>query len=145
MATCVVIFCAALFVWLISRMFVDRRANILKFLAVLFMWMFAVATVLPVEQFILRANVALAHLPDSRIRIYELTMLSPDVLGTVRRFRDEGKLDEVNPAYARGLENAPEEVREEIEHPDWQPWIDRAQERVDRKTWYEKTLSDLVQ
>jgi len=140
----VVVFCAALFVWLITRMFMKRRANILKFLTVLFMWMFAVATVLPVEQFILRANVALAQLPDSRIRLYELTMLSPDVLGTVRQFRAEGKLEEVNEVYVSGQENAPAEVREQLDHPDWQPWIDRQEERVARKAWYELTLSDLL-
>ncbi|MFA6603950.1 MAG: DUF4153 domain-containing protein [Patescibacteria group bacterium] len=143
-AAYVVIFCAVLFVWLITRMFAVRRANILKFLVVLFMWMFAVATVLPVEQFILRANVALARLPDSRIRLYELTMLSPDVLGTVRQFRAAGKLEEVNAAYVSGPESVSAEIREQLDHPDWQPWIDRQQERVASKVWYELTLSDLL-
>jgi len=145
-ASYTVLFCTVLFVWLISRLYVPHRSDIVKFLAVLFLWMYAVVSVLPVEQFILRTNVALAQFENSRIRIYESSILSADVLRTVKRYRDEGRLEEVNPVYVPfALDDLPEEEQERIEHPDWQPWIDRQEESIADKKWYERTMSELLQ
>jgi hypothetical protein len=113
-ASYTVIFSAILFVWLLYCLWRIERANIFKFLVFLFLWMYAIVTVLPVEQFIMRSNVALARRPESRIRLYELTMLSPDVLGLVKRYRNEGVFKE-----------------------DWQPWIDEQEKRLAEKRWYE--------
>jgi hypothetical protein len=142
-ASYTVLFCAVLFIWLICRLLASRRSDILKFLAVLFLWMFAVVAILPVEQFILRANLKLAQRDGSRIRIYELTMLSPDVLATVKRYWIEGKLNEVNPVYL-DVDRAQfsEEELYEIDHPDWAPWIEQQTEEVAGKRWHERTLSD---
>lgn len=109
-----VVYSAILFVWLLYCLFRKERANIFKFLVFLFLWMYAIVTVLPVEQFIMRSNVALARRPESRIRLYELTMLSPDVLDLVKRYRNEGAFKE-----------------------DWQPWIDEQEKRLAEKRWYE--------
>jgi hypothetical protein len=113
-ASYTVLYSAILFVWLLYSMFRKERANIFKFLVFLFLWMYAIVTVLPVEQFIMRSNVALSKRSESRIRLYELTMLSPDVLDLVKRYRNEGLLKE-----------------------DWQPWIDEQEKRLAEKRWYE--------
>ncbi len=113
-ASYTVIYSAILFVWLIYCLFRKERANIFKFLVFLFLWMYAIVTVLPVEQFILRSNISMARRPESRIRLSELTMLSADVLGPVKKYRGEGVLKE-----------------------DWQPWIDQQEKRLAEKRWYE--------
>ncbi len=130
-ASYTVLFCAVLFVWLISRLWVPKRSDIVKFVVVLFLWMYAVATMLPVEQIIMRTNVALVQRPDSRIRLYELTMLSPDVLNLVKRYQVEGKLDQATPTE---LAQAPGQL------DDWNPWIKEQIDRVDSKKWYETNL-----
>lgn len=109
-----VIYCAILFAWLFICLFRKKRANILKFSIFLFAWMYALITVMPMEQFILRSNITLSKRPQSRIRLYELTMLSPDVLGLVKKTKKEGLLKD-----------------------DWQPWIDRQEKRLAEKRWYE--------
>ena len=123
-ASYTVIYCAILFVWLISKLFIAKRANIVKFLLILFLWMYALISVFPVEQFILRTNVALSGLKGSRIRLFELTMLSPDVLSLVKEYQKNGKL--VN------------------KESDWNPWIKRQEEKISNKLWYEKNLFNFL-
>lgn len=137
-ASYTVIYCAILFVWLISRLFIARRANIFKFLLVLFLWMYALISVFPVEQFILRANVALAGLKETKIRLFELTMLSPDVLALVKEYQASGLLKERTDYLSR--ENG-EAVNKEF---DWNPWIKRQEEKVSSKLWYEKNLLNFL-
>lgn len=123
-ASYTVIYCAILFVWLILKLFVVKRANIVKFLLVLFLWMYALISVFPVEQFILRTNVALSDLKGSRIRLFELTMLSPDVLVLVKEYQKNGEF--VN------------------KESDWNPWIKRQEEEISNKLWYEKNLFNFL-
>ncbi|MFA4872643.1 MAG: DUF4153 domain-containing protein [Patescibacteria group bacterium] len=133
-----VLYCAIVFVWLITRLFIAQRSNILKFLVVLFIWMYAAVTVLPVEQFILRANVALSGIENSRIRLYELTMLSPDVLSLVKRYEQQGALKEKADYLEREGKNKSEEAF------DWTPWIERQEKRVAEKVWYEMNIMNLM-
>jgi len=137
-ASYTVIYSAILFLWLISRLFIKRRADIFKFLVFLFLWMFAFITVFPVEQFILRANVALSRRPDSRIRLFEMTMLSPDVLGTVKKYNEAGVLKESAGYLER--ENEPKTEQQF----DWGPWTRKQQQRIADKHWYEKTIVDFI-
>ncbi len=137
-ASYTVLYSAILFAWLIYQLFRKDKANILKFLVFLFLWMYALITVFPVEQFILRANVALARRPDSRIRLYELTMLSTDVLGLAKKYDSEGVLRE----QAGYLER--ENGEADNEEFDWQPWIDKQEKRITDKKWYEKNLMNFV-
>ena len=123
-ASYTVIYCAILFIWLISKLFITKRANIVKFLIILFLWMYALISVFPVEQFILRANVALSDIKGSRIRLFELTMLSPDVLTLVKEYQKNGQL--VN------------------KESDWNPWIKRQEEEISNKLWYEKNLFNFL-
>ena len=122
-ASYTVVFCTIIFIWLIIQLFIKKRANILKFLVFLFLWMYALLTVLPVEQFILRGNVALSKSTESRINLPELTMLSPDVLSLVKKYQKQEILD-----------------KQEF---DWQPWIDRQEKLITDKSWYEMNLSNL--
>lgn len=122
-ASYTVVFCTIIFIWLIIQLFIKKRANILKFLVFLFLWMYALLTVLPVEQFILRGNVALSKSAESRINLPELTMLSPDVLSLVKKYQKQGILD-----------------KQEF---NWQPWLERQEKLITDKSWYEMNLSNL--
>jgi len=137
-ASYTVIYCVILFMWLISRLFINKRSNVVKFLVVLFLWMYAVVAVLPVEQFILRTNVALADLKDSRIRLFELTMLSPDVLSLVKEYKQQGLLKE-NTGYL--LRENGDKANEEF---DWNPWVERQEKKISDKVWYEKNLMNII-
>lgn len=149
-ASYVVAFCAILLLWLASRFFVRARADVARFPVILFLWMYAVLTVMPVEQIIMRSNVALSQREDSRIQLYELTMLSPDVLALVMRYQAEGVLEERNPYYS--LENldpvAPNDPegafsRENLTF-DWTPWIEKRSRIVSEKAWYELNLANVI-
>ena len=137
-ASYTVIYSVTIFIWLISRLFINKRSNVIKFLVILFLWMFAVVTVFPVEQFILRTNVALSDIEDSRIRLFELTMLSPDVLSLVKEYKEEGLLKE-NIRYLSREEG--DEANEEF---DWNPWIERQEKIILDKIWYEKNLMNII-
>ncbi|MBU0625584.1 DUF4173 domain-containing protein [Patescibacteria group bacterium] len=147
-ASYTVLFCAILFGWLIYGMFTPKRVNILKFLIVLFAWMYGILTMLPIERFIFSANLALAQREDTRIRLYEMTMLSPDVLGSVRKtIADGGGLGEPLPFFDTvcRLDGC---VRTEFSagmtHPDWGIWITRNESLLREKAWYEKNLSNFI-
>jgi hypothetical protein len=138
-ASYTVIYCSILLIWLVSRLFAKKRANILKFVLFLFLWMYAIATVSPVEQFILRTNVALkSNIEESRIRLFELTMLSPDVLSLVKEYEQQGLLKENAGYLARE-----KEVKSEKQF-DWEPWIEQQEKTISDKVWYEKNLMNVV-
>jgi len=120
-ASYAVLFCVVLFLWLISRLFVNKKANVVKFLAFQFLWMFALVSIFPVELFVLKSNMALVKRPDSKIKISEMTMLSPDVLTQVKKYKEKGKLGE----------------------GDWITWIAKQEKRIQDKKWYESTLSSI--
>jgi len=133
-----VIYCAILFVWLISRLFSKYKSNIVKFLVVLFIWMYGLITIFPVEQFIMRTNVTLAKHEGSQIRLFEMTMLSPDVLGLVKNYQSNGSLNETVGYLDRENENKSQEQF------DWNPWIERNDYLVKDKKWYEKNILNLI-
>ncbi len=149
-ASYTVAFCAMLLLWLVSRFFTKVRADVARFAVMLFLWMYAVLAVFPVEQVILRANVALSQRESSRIRLFELTMLSPDVLGLVLKYQKEGVLEENNPFYS------PDPILPHATYPDgetppssqpifdWGPWIQDRTKIVKEKAWYELNLTNLL-
>lgn len=137
-ASYAVLYCAILFAWLISRLFINRLSNVVKFLIILFFWMYSLVTIFPVEQFILRTNAALSRREDSRIRLFELTMLSPDVLGLIKNYKDEGVLKEkVDYLSREGADKSKEDFN-------WTPWIERQEKRLADKKWYEYNLMNLI-
>jgi len=114
-----VVFSVVLFIRLIAALFQKEKTDIVRYLVVSFLWMYAVATVLPVEQFIFRANRALARLPDTRIEMRELQMLSGDIwnLAKEQNIQDPGA---------------------------WDDWIAEKITIAERKHFYEKTLTDVL-
>ena len=120
-ASYTVVFCAVLLIWLIGRMFASARANLLKAAVFLLLWMYAVIAIAPVEQFVFRANLALSARQDSRINRYEMTMLSPDVLGQVEETYKK------SPQLLEG----------------WDQWIADNKEMVAKKAWYEMNVMNL--
>jgi len=137
-ASYTVLYCAVLFIWLISRLFINKRSNVVKFLVILFIWMYSLVTIFPVEQFIFRTNMALCKLNESRIRLFELTMLSPDVLGLTKDYQRQGILQEKIDYLSReGLSKSEKDF-------DWTAWIERQEKRVADKKWYEYNLMNLI-
>lgn len=125
-----------LFVWIVMRFFREGQPNVIKFSAFLFLWMFVLTTVLPVERFILQANLGLAERPDSRIRLFELTMLSPDVLASVERLvaRD-----------AQKCASASEQDKfVSRDFCGWEKWLEERRARMIEKKWYERNLTNLI-
>ncbi|MDP3899794.1 MAG: hypothetical protein Q8Q23_01805 [bacterium] len=118
----------------LSRLFIQRRSDIIKFVVVLFLWMYAVLTIFPVEQFIMRTNIRLSQRPESRIRLFEMTMLSPNVLSLVERYQSQSVLKEpVGYLEREGEEKSQEDF-------DWTPWIERQRQRLADNKWYENNL-----
>jgi hypothetical protein len=141
-----VLYCAILFIWLLARMAWHGRADVLRFAFLLFLWMFGILAVLPVEQFVFRTNLALAQRDGSRIRLYEMTMLSPDVLGVASRALERGGLKETLSYqwYDEGAGTFLADTAGTV-HPLWTEWIERQKNALDTKAWYEKTVTDLMQ
>ncbi len=116
-----VLYSLLLFGALIAFLFREKKADIFKFLVVTFLWMYALSTVLPVEQIIFRSNVALSELEGSRIELHELKMLSTDVLDLAME-RDTD--------FAWSLA--------------WNGWITEQKEILAQKRWYEKNIASLL-
>src|SRR3990167_7060518 len=114
-----VIFSVFLFLRLIAALLQREKTDMVRYLVVAFVWMYAVATVLPVEQIIFRTNRALAELPNTRIDMRELQMLSADVF----RLGEE----------------------QNSKHPgEWDEWIVEKKIIAHQKHFYELTLTDLL-
>ena len=64
-------------------------------------------------------DIGLSLKPGSKIKLFEMTMLSPDVLSQIKKYKTEGKLEE----------------------DDWNPWIEKQEKIIQDKKWYEATLS----
>lgn len=135
-ASYTVLYCALLFFWLLLRLVVNKKTDILKAAAILFIWMYGVVTIFPVEQFIFRFNVALSRREDSRIRLSELSMLSPDVLGLAGRYEAAGALRErVNNSVPFGTEKEESSL--------WALWMESREKTVADKKWHERNAMNL--
>lgn len=145
-ASYTVAFCAILLGWLVIRLRMRARADVVRFPAMLFLWMYALLTVTPVEQIILRSNVALSHRAGSQIRLFELTMLSPDVLTLVQTYQGAGALEEKNPFYSREQNSATGNPDDAYGRPDfnWGPWIRDRKAKLQAKAWYELNVMNLL-
>ncbi|OHA35043.1 MAG: hypothetical protein A2928_04050 [Candidatus Taylorbacteria bacterium RIFCSPLOWO2_01_FULL_45_15b] len=134
-----VLFCAVLFVWLVTRLFVAKKSNVVKFLAFQFLWMFALVSVFPVEEFILRSNMSLVKKEGSHIRLSEMSMLSSDVYNKIKEYEAKGLLNEKIEAYSVAGEN----VDTNNTTYDWSKWIGEREKELSDKEWYEYNLSVL--
>ena len=112
-ASYTVIYCTILFGWLIYRLFTKEKADIIKFVVILFIWMYGIITIFPVESFIFNSNMKLSKMEGSRIALYEMTMLSPDVLLPME------------------------------ENFSWEGWTERQRNHILEKQWYEMNILNI--
>ncbi len=139
-ASYTVLFCVVLFLWLISRLFVTKKSNVVKFLAFQFLWMFSLVSIFPVELFILKSNMSLVQKPNTKIQLYEMTMLGVDVLPEIKKYKEQGKLAEQFEYTVLDSNGKESLVKKDY---DWSTWIEEQEKRIDEKKWYEFTLSAL--
>lgn len=118
-ASYTVIYCVFLFVWLSYQLFADRERNLFKYLLFSLLWMYAVATVIPVERIIFTFNASASRQHDSRIDMDELRMLSYDALPLAATYRKDAEWQK-----------------------NWCYWANREIHRVEKKKWYEKNLAN---
>jgi len=116
------IFGLIVFVMLVTASFLKKKHNLLKAFSFLALWAFALATVMPIEQMVMRANMALSERADSKIEMHELRMLSGDVYNIVidkhMEWTDESEL--------------------------WDTWIEDKQDDYENRAWYEMNVSLLM-
>lgn len=120
-ASYTVIYCSFLFVWLAYQLFANRDSNLFKYLMFSLLWMYSIATILPVERIIFSFNENLSHKPDSRIKMNELQMLSYDALPLAAAYQDDA--DQQN---------------------SWCLWAKNQIQTVKAKQWYEKNLANFA-
>lgn len=128
-ASYTIIFCIILFVYLLLKIITRTRLNIFKFLTFLFIWMYAIVSILPSEQFILRTNIALAQKENSRIDLFESRMLSADVLSYIDKYKTNDLL-KINHKDGGQI--------------DWSPWIAERKKIITEKKWYELNLVNVL-
>ncbi len=114
-----VIYCALVFSWLTYQLFANKNGDLFKFLIFSLLWMYSIMTVAPVERIIFSTNAKLSARSDSRIKLYELQMLSYDALPLVVSYRND-----------------------ETWQNDWCYWGNTQLTALKEKKWYEKNYSN---
>lgn len=122
LAAYTVVYCMIVFISLSVFVFLSKRRDIFKYLFVLFLYMYVALMIAPVERIIFHSNVTLSKMSNSRINLYELRILSNDVLPLVKEYK--GKQVFVGKA--------------------WLSWIKKQEKRADMKAWYEMNLQNIV-
>lgn len=123
-----VAFCLALFGYLVYSSFKTSRCDIVKTICFGFLWCFSIATVLPVEAIIFKANHDLATRADSRIELDELEMLSADVYKMAQKYQ-------FGTTPLRYLHLADLEPETTIS------WQGEVEQSIKSRAWYEYNLS----
>lgn len=123
-ASYAVLYCAVLFALLLWSLLGRKRIEALQVTINLFVWMFGIVSILPVEQIVLKTNISLYTAQrETSIELRDMAMLSSDVYGLV-------------------IEN--EELLKRRNFS-WDSWLDFAADTLREKEWYEMNLSALVQ
>lgn len=117
-ASYTVLFCSILLSYLIYATFNGALKDTIRVGFHLFLVMYCLVTILPVEIIIFKSNIELSKRTDSRLDLSEMRMLSIDALG------------EVNTA-------------EFSSYPMWKDWSHKISRRHAAKNVYEYTLADL--
>lgn len=133
-----VIFCVMVFAWFIS-LFVRRgkeRVNIICSLAFMALWMYAFATIIPLEKFIFNTNLKLTQQENSRVDINELKMLGFDALSVVEENFDvlikEAREDYAENRSLKIIErNNIEDNSVEVVDERWVDWINENRKNGD--------------
>lgn len=127
-ASYTIIFCIILFIYLLIKSVARTKLDIIKFLVFLFIWMYAIISIMPTEQFILKTNIRLAQKENSRINLSESRILSADILSYVEKNKDSEFMKINN--------------KDESE-VNWSEWLEDTRKTVEDKKWYEMNLGNL--
>ncbi len=139
-ATYTVLFCAILICVLTYVSFQQKPKDVVRIGFTLLLWMYTAVSVFPTERFILQSTLALSRLPESRMDIGELRMLSTDVLPLVTRYLKLGEIVE----DLTGRDNCYSYEKRCWQTDDqWAQWLAARDLNSLAKPWYELTLSDL--
>ncbi len=142
-ASYAVIYCAFLFL-LFFWLFIRRQdADLIRIAAYAGIWVFAITTILPVEQVMVRVNLALARRPNSRINVDQMELFGADayplIIGQARQISPEAyfKLDERTRRSQIWIVPG-----SNLATP-WSQWCERIERRIASQKWYERNLSSL--
>ena len=166
-----VVFCIFVFLWFLSLIFRHNKpANIIQGLFFLALWMYALATIVPLEKIILTTNLNLTQQEDSRVNINELRMLGFDTLPSIEKnydlfmreaFKDYREHHEPNKYKTlEGLDKNPEKELEKDFNTRWINWYEKITAQQNNlykyysyyydkhsqstpKKWYEKNIIEL--
>lgn len=121
-ASYTIVFCALLFALLLCALLRRRSLETIQVTVILFVWMFGFVSLLPVEQIVLRTNIALhtSQGTHSEVNLDDMKMLSSDVYSV---------MDE----------------HSSLMKSFWDDWAIGAVDTVREKQWYEMNLSALIQ
>lgn len=147
-ASYTVLFCVGVFVWFLWIILARKRVDIFKGLVFASLWAYAVATVLPIEQIVLRTNMTFEKDVHSRILLGEMRMLSPDVLSVVTeryttlvdRSQKNAEHNASSIDISRHSSDESDSARiTELKRWDW--WVTSKCDALQRKKFYEMSLS----
>ena len=135
-ASYTVIYCSILFLIFNFSILKNSQLDIIKTACILFIWMYGICTVLPLESMMVRANLSLSQIKGTRINLHELRMFSSDAAPALKS----------NCIYAlEALQTRPFKPQDcQKVHPRWASWISKQKRALDKKAWYEYTLSALI-
>ncbi len=164
-----VVFCIFVFLWFLSLIFRHNKpANIIQGLFFLALWMYALATIAPLEKIILTTNLNLTQQENSRVDINELRMLGFDALPSIEKnydlfmreaLKDYREHHEPNKyKILEGLDKNPEKELKKNFNTRWINWYKKITTRQNSlykysyydnhsqstpKKWYEKNIIEL--
>ena len=139
------IFCGVLMSYLAIICWRRKRMDVVKFAFNLFVGMYTLVSVLPVERFVLSATIKLAKLEGTRISLRELTMLSIYAYPVVMSANEQGLLS--IDSEKRTHENYDSQsgyIPPESDASRWYYWTSHIGYQYSSKRWFELTLSDLL-
>jgi hypothetical protein len=123
-ASYAVLFCFILFGLLIYVLVSKAQRTLLQDACALLIWMYAIVCLLPVEQCIIRFNVARAQVEGNQIDMADMRMLSLDVYSYVR--------ENSVPLQQPGGWNTAD------------TWTQARERQLRKKKWYEHTVSSAL-
>lgn len=125
-ASYTVLYCAVLFAVILCSLG-SSKVNLTRAAILIVLWMYAAASITPVEYIVARTNLALSYRSDSRLSLSDIKIMSIDALPFVKSNKPE--IVSAKPSAGRW---------HSIEY-----WILEQEQRLDSKRWYEYSLSAL--
>ncbi len=120
-------FALGVFIYLLLASFAKKRKDVFRIIAFAALWVYAIATVMPIEKIIFHSNVQLSQLSNSRIDLNHLKDLSLDIIGDVRTHFSSELVPTILPAKT------------------WYDWLYRLERKRCHQAWYENNISLALQ